>query len=365
MLIEPSPGTSRGYSPGPGTVFLLMSGGVDSSVAALLLRRAEFDVVGVTMDIPGPKGRGEDVRAAAETAREMGIPHYAAAAGEDFRRLVMQPFVSSYLDGLTPNPCSDCNARLKFGLLWDSLDEVFGPIRIATGHYARIVREGSHFFLARGRDAKKDQSYFLSGLARERLSKALMPLGDLTKDEVRSLAREAGLPVAERQESMEICFTGEGNYRRLLDGLSTSPGLVVDESGAVLGTHDGVFGFTVGQRRGLGIASRDGLYVLRIDARGNRVVVGPRERVCRRRVRAQGTNLLYPGPPSTGYTMFGKTRSRSDPAPCDLVMLNGEWMEVLFHEPQFAPAPGQRLVLYDDAGRVVAGGEIEYCEEVG
>ncbi len=365
MRIEPSPGTRQYGSPRPGSVIVLMSGGVDSSVAALLLLRAGFDVVGVTMDIPGANEKERDVRAALAVAQELGVPHYTAGTGGDFERLVSEPFVSAYLRGLTPNPCVECNARLKFGLLWDALDEVFGASRIATGHYARTVREGADFFLARGRDLLKDQSYFLSGLPRGRLPAILLPLGDLTKDEARSIAREAGLPVAYREESMEICFAGEGDYRHLFEGGTSAPGLIVDESGEPLGVHGGVSGFTVGQRKGLGVASRDGLYVLRIDAEAGRVVVGPRERAYRRRVRAREVNLLYPSALSPGDVLFGKTRSRGEPSACDLVRLDGEFIEVLFHEPQFAPAPGQWLVLYDEGGRVAAGGVIEYCEEVG
>ncbi|MDI9387875.1 MAG: tRNA 2-thiouridine(34) synthase MnmA [Synergistota bacterium] len=359
MKIEASPGVALERRPLPGCVFVLMSGGVDSSVAALLLLREGLDVAAVTMDLPGPA-----VIEAARMARELAVPHYVARVGDVFRRLVVEPFVEGYLAGVTPNPCADCNALLKFGLLWDSLEDAFGEVRVATGHYARIVREGGRAFLARGADPHKDQSYFLSGLPRRRLPGVMLPLGGMSKTEVRSIAREAGLPAAERPESMEICFAGEGDYRRLVEGREQKPGLLLDESGAVLGSHRGIAGFTVGQRKGLGLASREGLYVKRIDADTGRVIVAPREGVMRRRVRAGSVNLLFPSPPEAGELLFGKTRSRGEPDPCVLVRMDGEGMEVLFHEPRFAPAPGQRLVLYASDGRVVAGGVIEYCEEV-
>jgi len=234
---------------------------------------------------------------------------------------------------------------------------------LATGHYARVEQEGERFFLSRGKDPSKDQSYFLYGVARRRLPRLLLPLGGYSKEDVRALAREAALPVAEKSESMEICFAGEGDYRRLLDGRSLPPGLIVDEDGEPLGAHRGIANYTVGQRKGLGISSRDGLHVLRIDPGRNAVIVGPRERAFRRRVRASNVNILFPEPPAEGALLFGKTRSRGEPLPCDLLRMDENVLEVLFHEPQFAPTPGQRLVLYDAGGRVAAGGVIEYSEE--
>jgi len=366
MNIRPSTGfSSSSPSFGQGTVVVLMSGGVDSSVTAWLLQKAGWHVVGVTMKIPGADASPGSCcgRDAASVALGLGIPHYTAFIEREFGQLVIEPFVESYLRGSTPNPCADCNALLKFGLLWDELEDAFGETRLATGHYARVEQEGERFFLSRGKDPSKDQSYFLYGVARRRLPRLLLPLGGYSKEDVRALAREAALPVAEKSESMEICFAGEGDYRRLLDGRSLPPGLIVDEDGEPLGAHRGIANYTVGQRKGLGISSRDGLHVLRIDPGRNAVIVGPRERAFRRRVRASNVNILFPEPPAEGALLFGKTRSRGEPLPCDLLRMDENVLEVLFHEPQFAPTPGQRLVLYDAGGRVAAGGVIEYSEE--
>ena len=366
MKIRPSTGfSSTSPSFGQRTVVVLMSGGVDSSVTAWLLQKAGWHVVGVTMKIPGTDGSPGSCcgRAAASVALGLGIPHYTAFIEREFEQLVIEPFVESYLRGSTPNPCADCNALLKFGLLWDELEDAFGEARLATGHYARVEQEGEDFFLSRGKDSSKDQSYFLYGVTRRRLPRLLLPLGGYSKGEVRALAREAALPVAEKSESMEICFAGEGDYRRLLVGRSLPPGPIVSEDGEMLGAHGGIANYTVGQRKGLGISSRDGLHVLRIDPGRNAVVVGPREKTFRRRVRASNVNILFSVPPEEGALLFGKTRSRGEPLPCDLLRMDENVLEVFFHEPQFAPTPGQRLVLYDAGGRVAAGGVIEYSEE--
>jgi tRNA-specific 2-thiouridylase len=366
MNIRPSTGFSSPFpSFGPKSVAVLMSGGVDSSVTAWLLRKSGWHVVGVTMNIPGTGSSPGSCcgRDAASVALGLGIPHYTAFVEKEFEEIVVDPFVENYLRGRTPNPCADCNAFLKFGLLWKALEDAFGEVRIATGHYARIEREGNSFFLARGKNPVKDQSYFLYGIAAHRLPRLLLPLGGFSKEEVRALAREARLPVAEKRESMEICFAGEGDYRRLLEGRSLPSGLIVDEDGEPLGTHPGIAHYTTGQRKGLGIASREGLYVLRIDPGRNLVVVGPRERAFRRRVCACDVNILAPRLFGQGKRFFGKTRSRGEPLPCELLLGNGERIEALFDQPQFAPTPGQRLVLYDADGRVVAGGVIEYSEE--
>ncbi len=228
----------------------------------------------------------------------LGIPHYTAFIEREFEQPVIELVRGErLLCGSTPNPCADCDALLKFGLLWDELEDAFGETFLATGHYARIEQEGERFFLSRGKDPSKDQSYFLYGVARRRLPRLLLPLGGYSKEDVRALAREAALPVAEKSESMEICFAGEGDYRRLLDGRSLPPGLIVDEDGEPLGAHRGIANYTVGQRKGLGISSRDGLHVLRIDPGRNAVIVGPRERAFRRRVRASNVNILFPEPP--------------------------------------------------------------------
>lgn len=338
------------------SVVALMSGGVDSTVAAWLLKKEGWNVAGVTMTIPGP-APSKAVSDGAAAALALGIPHYIAPVEEAFRERIMAPFVEGYCRGETPNPCAECNAAMKFGLLWELAEEAFGETRLTTGHYARVREYGDGFALSRGADLAKDQSYFLYGIKRERLGRLLLPLGDKTKEEVRSLAAAASLPTAEKRESMEICFVPGKDYRPLLKGRPSRPGLIVDEEGNTLGEHGGVTGFTIGQRKGLGISSAEGLYVLKIDGENNRVVVGPRGRAFRRTVAARSVNVLLPGSARPGALLSGKTRSRGEPAPLTLVRCEEDLL-VRFVEPQFAPAPGQRLVVYDGDGRVVCGGII-------
>lgn len=357
MIIRPSSLPPFLLSKPASVVAVLLSGGVDSAVAAWMLRNSGKMVLAVTMIIPG-RGKGETEEAAA-IAEFLSLPHYVVEMDWEFRQAVIDPFLQCYLSGKTPNPCVLCNERLKFGLLWRELEDFFGPLSLATGHYARVVGKGGGFALARGIDREKDQSYFLSGLSREQLPRLSLPLGDRTKEEVREMARAAALPAAEKKESMEICFAGEGDYRALLEGEST-PGFIVDEEGKILGTHRGILHYTVGQRKGLGISSKEGMYVLHLDRERNRVVVGSRERACSRVVSAERVNLLLPEELTAALSLRGKCRSKGEPAPCTLLVREDRdgGMTVRFDEPQFAPAPGQRLVLYDEEDRVVAAGDI-------
>lgn len=331
-----------------------MSGGVDSSVAALLLQRRGFDVAGVTMRLFG--GDDSAVRSAAEVCRALSIPHFSADISADFRRLVIAPFCGSYMRGETPNPCATCNERVKFGAVIDLMEQAWGGnFDIATGHYARIAREGGRAFLARAVYEKKDQSYFLSGIRGGLLERLHFPLGGLSgKAEVREIARAAALPVAERPESMEICFAAD--YRKIVGGES-KPGPITDTRGKVLGTHGGLTGYTLGQRKGLGVAAPFPLFVVDIRTCDNTLVVAPRAEAFSKTVTAGCLNVLIDEELREGKTLYGKIRSQGEPQECQIIRINGG-VTVEFSEAVFAPAPGQRLALYTSGGLVAAGGVI-------
>ncbi|HUT26247.1 MAG TPA: tRNA 2-thiouridine(34) synthase MnmA [Sumerlaeia bacterium] len=344
-------------------VAVLMSGGVDSSVAALLLKQAGWDAVGITMKIPMVETYSRPRLCcgveAALVCRALDLPHYVVDVAEVFRASVIEPFRRAYAEGCTPSPCVDCNTFVKFQAVWDILERELGVRRVATGHYARVIQEGARTVLARGRDVERDQSYFIYGVPRERLERLLLPLGDWEKERVRATAREQHLEVAERADSMEICFAGEGDYRNALgEAARPSPGPIVDVDGNVLGRHRGIGHYTVGQRRGLGIAAPQPLYVLRVDAGRNTLVVGTRRQAYGSLVRARRLNALLPDALDVGVRLFGKIRSIGEPAPCTVVDARADELAVRFEPPVFAPAPGQHLVLYDLNGRVVGGGAI-------
>ncbi len=344
-------------------VAVLMSGGVDSSVTAHLLKSAGWEVLGITMKIPvacdtGPRGCcGAD---AAFVCHELGIPHYFVDVTEAFQGVIIQPFRNAYSRGQTPNPCVDCNTFLKFSLVWDEVQDEFGITQVATGHYAKVIHDGHSVYLRRARDRDKDQSYFLYGIPSHRLPNFILPLGDLTKQQVRVIAAELGLSVAEKAESMELCFAGEQDYRLALENTATNhPGDMTDMQGRKIGTHKGIANYTLGQRRGLGFAGGRPLYVGRIDAVANTVALGTREEVSTRVVQATSLNILLPERLSSSTNLFGKIRSYGDPRPCRLVSLTSDGITVEFEQAQFAPCPGQRLVLYDESDNVVAGGVIQ------
>ena len=344
-------------------IAVLMSGGVDSSVAALLLGEAGWKVLGLTMKVPvAPACRHPRPCGGAEApivCHTLGVAHYFLDVEEAFETLVIEPFRRAYLEGRTPNPCVDCNTELKLRLAWDLVESAFGVRHLATGHYARVVRAGGRFCLARGADGDRDQSYFLHGIRRGRLAHFHLPLGDRSKAATRRIARERGLPVADRDDSQELCFAGQADYRRALaEQGEEQRGPIVDTGGALLGYHDGIANFTVGQRRGLRVACGRPMYVVRICPRDKSVTIGTREEASRRRVQAREPNVLMPERLRAGQRLRGKLRSYGEPAPCTVAAGPEAAMSVEFDVPQFAPAPGQRLVLYDDEERVVAGGTI-------
>lgn len=340
----------------------MMSGGVDSSITAHLLRQAGWEVLGITMKIPvscDTTGRGCCGVDAAFVCDQLKIPHYFIDVTTAFQQLIIEPFRQSYANGETPNPCADCNTFLKFSRVWDMLTDTFEITYLATGHYAQVVPTDEGTGLRRAVDKTKDQSYFLYGISAERLDKLVLPLGSLSKTEVRKIASELGLSVADKPESMELCFSGEGDYRLALDtSQSDQSGDILDIDGNRIGTHQGIANYTLGQRRGIGYAGGKPLYVCRVDAAANTIVLGTREQVSFDTIAADQINVLIPARFTPAARLFGKIRSYSEPEPCTLLELSDDEITVEFDTPQFAPCPGQKLVLYDAEDNIVAGGVI-------
>lgn len=343
-------------------IAVLMSGGVDSSVAAHLLKAQGWDVLGITMKIPVSCETGRRGCCGADAAfvcNELNLPHYFVDVTEAFEELIIERFRRSYALGHTPNPCVDCNSLLKFSLLWDYLEETFGVCYLATGHYARISHAAGRTYLGRAKDKAKDQSYFLYGIALEKLSRLILPLGESSKEQVRSVAGQIHLSVAEKAESMELCFAGEGDYRVALAG-TNQPGDITDMLGNKIGTHQGIANYTLGQRRGIGFAGGKPLYVGKINAHTNTIALGAREEISFRTIRANQINTLIPEELIADHRVFGKIRSYGDPQPCRIMNVDQRNITVEFDEPQFAPCPGQRLVLYNNEDNIIGGGVI--CE---
>jgi len=337
-------------------VLVAMSGGVDSSLAAALLLEQGHEVLGGTLSLvdQGPADGAPDPEAA---AAGIGIPFTRWDQRAAFEHLVVSPFVAAYAQGRTPNPCALCNARVKFGLLLEKARELGADV-LATGHYAGIVAgpDGA-VRLVRGADRRKDQSYFLFAIARAALSRVLFPLGAHTKDAVRAMARERGLAAAERPESQEICFVPGDDYagflaRRAPKGAFV-PGAIVDSAGRRLAEHRGLANYTVGQRRGLGIATGRPLYVVALDVVRNQLVVGPDDELWRRELTAAEVNWLVDEPVGA-FRAAVRIRSRHEPAPATLTPAGGGMWRVQFDEPQRAITPGQAAVFYD--GETVLGG---------
>ena len=339
----------------PHRVAVAMSGGVDSAVALL---RAGPEAVGVTLRLwLDPRGPAAEraccspaaVVAARATCHGRGIPHVTLDLREEFRRAVVAPFVRGYLRGETPNPCTRCNGGFRFAELLAFADRV-GAARLATGHYARIVERGGRLLLARGADAGKDQSYMLATLDPRSLARIWFPLGGLTKAETRAEAAAAGLAAAASPESQEACFLAGDDYRSFLarHGAESTPGPIVDEAGRRLGTHTGHWRYTVGQRRGLGVAAAEPLYALDADERTNTVVVGPRSSLARTRVSARGR--LY----ADASRVEAKLRYRS-PAVAASVETTERGFALRLDEPVYGVARGQTAVLYDDDAVVGSG----------
>lgn len=355
-------------------LLVALSGGVDSSAAALLLAREGHDLVGLTMKNwcygeSDAEGRSccslESIEAARRVADALGFPHYVVDFEAPFTTHVIRPFVRDYLAGLTPNPCVECNRRVRFPGLWNRA-RAWGCEGFATGHYARIVRDGNgRPRVARPRERARDQSYVLWGVPSDVLEHVRFPLGDLAKSEVRRLVGEAGLPTATRPDSQEICFVPDGDYGAVLterapgfeaDTRALEEGEIVNAAGRTLGRHSGAARFTIGQRRGLGIASPRPLYVLAVDALNNRVVVGEEDELLVREACLDGVNWPAGRDETNAIDATVQIRSRHEAAPARIERLPAGKARVTFATAQRAITPGQSAVFYD--GDVVLGGGV-------
>jgi tRNA-specific 2-thiouridylase len=367
------------------TVAVAMSGGVDSSAVAAMLHAEGYELIGLTLQLwnqrrlAGAEGMPEhvqgrccsidDVYDARRVAERLGIPYYLVNEQARFERDVVQPFVDEYLAGRTPIPCSLCNNHLKFDQLLTTARQI-GADRIATGHYARNEYDPARgrWILKRPADRSKDQTYFLFGLTQEQLSRTLFPLGEYEKPAVRAIAAEAGLALAQKPDSQEICFIPGGDYKRFIDAyleeqgreLPETAGALVSTGGEVLGEHAGIHNFTVGQRKGLGLASAAPLYVIQIDRKAKQVTVGGEQELLRDRFTARRLNWISLDPSALAepVRVLAKIRHRHEPAPALLSLVSEDTVSVVFDKPQKAVTPGQSAVFYQ-GDEVVGGGWID------
>ncbi len=349
-------------------VAVAMSGGVDSSTAAALLVHQGYRAFGVMMQLwatrydegfpQNPRCSRDAVDDARHICDLLGIPFHLVNLGDEFQARVVDYFCDTYARGRTPNPCLVCNRHIKFGALWRVASDL-GAQRLATGHYAQVRRTNSCYQLLRGLDKEKDQSYVLCMLTQEQLARSLFPLGKLTKTQVRALAEEYELPIADKTESQDACFISDGDYRAFIAQRrpeAARPGPVLDLKGNVLGQHRGLAFYTIGQRQGLGIAAPHPLYVISIDMPRNALVVGPKQAVFRYELLAEQVHYIAESSPPKPVRITAKIRYKAQEAGAELIPLSGDTARVVFDQPQAAITPGQGVVFYQQ--EVVLGGGI-------
>jgi tRNA-specific 2-thiouridylase len=344
----------------PKQVAVAMSGGIDSSVAAALLKNQGYKVFGITMKLYSRRGENP-AGLAKQVAESLGIPHYAIDLRRPFQRQVIKPFCTEYGQGRTPNPCIACNQYIKLGLLLDKALNM-GADYLATGHYVRIEPDPSGYRLLKGIDPGKDQSYFLYTLGQEQLRYLLMPMGSFYKNQTRRMARELGLPNTTKHESQDICFIPDNDYHSFIaKHIPSKPGDIIDTDGIVLGRHKGLAHYTVGQRQGIGLASDKRLYVLKLDAINNRLVVGRQSQLLSNRLVASRLSWVSGKSPQDGDSITARVRYKSTGADASL-HFNNDTAEVRFSQPQRAISPGQSVVFYQ--GEAVSGGGIIESSEL-
>ena len=348
-------------------ILAAMSGGVDSSAAAILLQELGYEVVGATVKMFGNKEVGikepdapkQDVEDAKAVAEKLGIEHHVLDFSSCFKKCVINHFVNEYKCGRTPNPCVDCNKHIKFGKLFEAAREL-GCEYLATGHYARIEysAEKERWLLARGDDASKDQSYMLFNMTQDQLAHTVLPLAELTKAEIRAKADEAGLAVARKSDSQDICFVPDGDYAAVIArlGVKSKQGNFVHMNGTVLGKHKGQIHYTIGQRKGLGVSYEYPLYVISKDMATNTVVLGPNDALFSKELWASDVNFITVDKLTEPMRVTAKARYRMKDVPATIEPAEDGLVHVIFDEPQRAITPGQAVVFYD--GQYVVGGGI-------
>ena len=348
-------------------ILAAMSGGVDSSAAAILLQEQGYEVVGATVKMFGNKEVGikepddpkQDVEDAKAVAEKLGIEHHVLDFSSCFKKCVINHFVNEYKCGRTPNPCVDCNKHIKFGKLFEAAREL-GCEYLATGHYARIEysAEKDRWLLARGDDASKDQSYMLFNMTQDQLAHTVLPLAELTKAEIRAKADEAGLAVAHKSDSQDICFVPDGDYAAVIArlGVKSKQGNFVHMNGTVLGKHKGQLHYTIGQRKGLGVSYEYPLYVISKDMATNTVVLGPNDALFSKELWASAVNFITVDKLTEPMRVTAKARYRMKDVPATIEPAEDGLVHVIFDEPQRAITPGQAVVFYD--GQYVVGGGI-------